>query len=326
MNAKRGFAPIVLLIIVAVVVIGGGVYYFTQNKVDTNQTQITPDKTANWKTYKSEQHGFELKYPANMEVKDANRGVIADGVNGAFQLYLTDNDTRDHFNVILTYINYSAENAKRLENDYLRNNKDAKKITLSGIDGWQGKPEIAGNDGGATNLIQTIRIIRKYGTLAQEVHIAYGGKATTTEAFNTYYKNKVEAILATIKFIPTSWTKQEITYKDKTIKIADIPAMLVQKDTVFEVGKTGEFKDAMFSSDGTKVAFSVTNNVHDFGWVYDFAKSKFIPLTFQFEGGVDVIDWKNDNEVTLQLKTPKPSTSEVTFNLTSLPEYPKLAQ
>jgi hypothetical protein len=43
----------------------------------------------------------------------------------------------------------------------------------------------------------------------------------------------------------------------------------------------------------------------------------------KFEGGVDVVGWKNNNEVTLKLSTPKPSTSEQTFNLNSLPEYPK---
>jgi hypothetical protein len=101
--------------------------------------------------------------------------------------------------------------------------------------------------------------------------------------------------------------------------------MLVQKDTVFELG-SGEFRNVKFSPDGSKAVFAVRNAAHDFGWVYDFTTSKFIPLAFQYGGGVEVVAWKSDREVTLKLTTPKPETTEKTFNLNSLSEYPRLAQ
>jgi hypothetical protein len=123
----------------------------------------------------------------------------------------------------------------------------------------------------------------------------------------------------------SDWNTQEITNNGKSLRASNIPPILVQKDTVFQAGRDAEFKDVKFSPDGTKVAFAVKNASHDFGWVYDFTTSKFIPLSFQYGGGVDVISWKNNNEVTLKLTTPKPSTSEVTFNLNALPEYPKVA-
>lgn len=121
-----------------------------------------------------------------------------------------------------------------------------------------------------------------------------------------------------------SWNAEEITYNDKVIKANSIPAMLVQKDTVFEMGKDAEFKDVKFSPNGAKVAFAGRNPAHDFGWVYDFTTSTFIPLAFQYGGGVEVVGWKNDNEVTLKLTSPKPETTEKTFDLKNLPEYPKI--
>jgi hypothetical protein len=121
-------------------------------------------------------------------------------------------------------------------------------------------------------------------------------------------------------------TDKVITYKEKTIKVTDVPAMLVQKDVVFELGNSGNFKNVIFSPHFSKVAFSVRNAAHDFGWVYDFSTSQFIPLAFQYGGGIEVVGWKNENEVTLRLTTPKPSTTEQTFNLNSLSEYPKIAK
>jgi hypothetical protein len=120
------------------------------------------------------------------------------------------------------------------------------------------------------------------------------------------------------------WSKYQLFYENRIIKSTDVPAMLVQKDTVFEGGKTGLYKDVKFSPSKTKAAFVIANGVHDFGWVYDFSQSKFIPLAFQYGGGVDIIGWKNENEVTLRLTTPKPESSEKTFNLNNLPEYPKV--
>ncbi|MES2437410.1 MAG: Ser-Thr-rich GPI-anchored membrane family protein [Patescibacteria group bacterium] len=120
------------------------------------------------------------------------------------------------------------------------------------------------------------------------------------------------------------WSKGQIFYENKIIKSVDVPAMLVQKDTVFEGGKSALFKEVIFSPSKTKAAFVVSNGVHDFGWVYDFITSKFIPLTFQYGGGVEIITWKNDSEVTLMLTTPKPESFEKTFNLNNLPEYPKV--
>jgi uncharacterized protein (UPF0333 family) len=133
-----------------------------------------------------------------------------------------------------------------------------------------------------------------------------------------FIKNKNQNQVSNLR-----WSPGEIQNNGYYIHAVDIPAMIVQKDTVFEAGKDAEFKDVEFSPDGSKVAFSVRNAAHDFGWVYEFKTLKFTPLTFQYGGGVDVIGWKNENEVTLKLTTPKPETTEKTFNLNALDEYPQ---
>lgn len=58
----KGFSAVVLIIIVGVLVFAGafGVRYLFKEKP---QQPITEDETANWKTYRNNQIGFEFKYP-----------------------------------------------------------------------------------------------------------------------------------------------------------------------------------------------------------------------------------------------------------------------
>ncbi len=162
--------------------------------------------------------------------------------------------------------------------------------------------------------------------------------ATDKEEFTNEEKSNFENLTRSIKYSDTfkggnlvmfysGYDEQTQKELRKEISVEALPEMLVGKDSSFGTSMGGGyFKDTQYSPNRKKVAFSVSNGVHDFGWVYDFTTSKFIPLTFQFEGGVDIIAWKSENEVTFKLTGPKPSTSEVTVNLNSLPEYPKLAQ
>lgn len=82
----RGFAilPIILIIAGILVAAGGGVYlyklYRQQPPVDKERQNIS-DETANWKTYRNENYGFEIKYPSVPEIKvwDNQAGLMGEG-------------------------------------------------------------------------------------------------------------------------------------------------------------------------------------------------------------------------------------------------------
>ncbi len=123
-----------------------------------------------------------------------------------------------------------------------------------------------------------------------------------------------------------NWDGAKINFGQHSILTTRIPPMQVSDGAAFghRIGESGYFKTVLISPDATKIAFSTSNGVHDFAWVYDFDNEEFIPLSFQYGGGASVIRWEDNNSVTFELKTPKSSTEIKTFDLNNLSDYPRV--
>lgn len=99
---NKGIAtPLAIVIILVCAALVGGIAVWQYRGIKESKTpEITPpeevsrteeDEIANWKTFRSEEYGFELKYPENIEVKEEGtkvefmskeRGIFRDGFIG----------------------------------------------------------------------------------------------------------------------------------------------------------------------------------------------------------------------------------------------------
>ncbi|MEK7621904.1 MAG: PsbP-related protein [Patescibacteria group bacterium] len=77
-NTKRGFGSVGLIIVILIIIAGGSYMWSQKGPTDGSPTAVTTD-SANWKTYRNEEYGFEFKYPADFEIEDrsykSNQGV-----------------------------------------------------------------------------------------------------------------------------------------------------------------------------------------------------------------------------------------------------------
>jgi len=76
MNNQKGFAPIVIVLIIVALFVGGIFIwqYFEKEEVkipeEKTSEEMTIDETADWKIYRNEEYGYEIKYPQDWEKGD----------------------------------------------------------------------------------------------------------------------------------------------------------------------------------------------------------------------------------------------------------------
>jgi len=92
MKNQKGFVKI-LLVVIAIIAVVLFVYMRMGNKTETIPSDITDNKidsgfqasekdiTADWKIYKNDQYGFELKYPENIFKLDKNTNTLSHMLN-----------------------------------------------------------------------------------------------------------------------------------------------------------------------------------------------------------------------------------------------------
>ena len=112
---KKSIWKWILLYVVIAAVAYGLIYYFFFNKNGNNynfQNQVENNsETADWKTYKNDQYGFEIKYPYNYEEVGPVSGPVNGQVGFTFQdkSEKSDLDNTFSFNINPTSLSFAPE-------------------------------------------------------------------------------------------------------------------------------------------------------------------------------------------------------------------------
>ena len=121
---QKGFAPIIIVIFIVLVGILGYVAY--NNYVSPKGTilgpylpspiaTVTPDLTANWKTYKSSKYGFELKYASDLKLDDTSSISV---------ILLDPNNSDNYFSVTpsnVLSVTFPIENWVKIQQEKWKN-------------------------------------------------------------------------------------------------------------------------------------------------------------------------------------------------------------
>lgn len=106
MQNQKGNIVLMIVGIVAILAIGGGVGYFVakkpvqkeemkdrvkervQKQEQKTQQEVEKDETADWKIYRNDDYGFEMKYPKEFTQRENASSIIFENARGHISLYV----------------------------------------------------------------------------------------------------------------------------------------------------------------------------------------------------------------------------------------------
>lgn len=74
MSTKTKFLKIILPAVIVVFLIAG--YLYLAGKTKLNNEPVEVEETNDWKTYKNEEYGFEVKYPTEWHLEEGESGMV----------------------------------------------------------------------------------------------------------------------------------------------------------------------------------------------------------------------------------------------------------
>lgn len=136
----------IILIITAVIILGGAGYFIYQSSTEGNEVTlgngIAVEETTDWKTYRNEEYGFEIKYPPNMIVQDDGyvdylKGLRISFCGGEYSKFCGIKGTGSHPEIYL--FRFDKDGTK--ENMYLYSFVFEMRRTYEEFWPWGGDPE-----------------------------------------------------------------------------------------------------------------------------------------------------------------------------------------
>jgi len=115
---QLGFVlPLAILIVVVLIVAGVVGYYFYKTSQEQKEAEVPKpeqeiDETADWKTYRNDRYGYEVKYPNNWKVQEGGAPR-----SPTFSYHWNEN-IYCQFDIVVTPVDYGGEIAWYKENDY----------------------------------------------------------------------------------------------------------------------------------------------------------------------------------------------------------------
>jgi len=81
MNHQKGFSSIVIVLIIVVLLVGGifawQQHFWVPKEEVKVPEEVIEDETADWKTYRNEEYGFEVKYPQDFRVTNKEYSILS---------------------------------------------------------------------------------------------------------------------------------------------------------------------------------------------------------------------------------------------------------
>lgn len=156
LNLQNKWIPLLIIFLVAAGTAVGIFYYYSKidKELSSLSTEVSkPIDTSNWKTYKNEKYGFEIKYPKSWVMAEVNSGFVDDdGAIVTFETPDTDELIEEKMispgyrhNLVISYWDTIGDepegkinnlNAKSIP-DYLKKNPFVQKISETTIAGYK---------------------------------------------------------------------------------------------------------------------------------------------------------------------------------------------
>lgn len=143
-QGKTNWKLLIIIIILAIIVGVGVLWYAKRPEKPYQPVEVKKSETADWKTYKNEKYGFEIKYPKDWTIKEEvknNIGLIKEKYR--LDIFYPENITKADIygNVAVEFFN-TEDNDKFFNQqlDLLRNDTSLtiEEITINGLKGYKG--------------------------------------------------------------------------------------------------------------------------------------------------------------------------------------------
>lgn len=199
-SPKKSIWKWILLYVIIAVVAYGVIYYLffmkngdsyvasnnqTENSQDVNDKEAPAGETADWKVYKSDEHGFEFKYPSYLQFNTISpKWVTFSSANVAIDIQVDESETDMSGNKITleSYANWLGTNGE---------NVTIEKMSIDGVDARKVSQDVRE----AAGTTHTTTIVALKNNKAYLFHVVIMGYNSAPYSDEDFYK-----ILSTFKF------------------------------------------------------------------------------------------------------------------------------